>query len=183
MSSSGRERGRSRGRGSGRGSGRGRSNRTSTTSKKKTVADYQYYLGSAKTASDYETTTEFLINHIRKTYNYGDDIATALEKQEPYKIDQHKPKLSFSTNADKAAKEAENRQFEFKYKAELDVYHKRKAAYKTNVTKSYAFLWEQCSKGMQIKIKANKEYATTIKGNPIELIKAIKLYALNFQEH
>jgi hypothetical protein len=41
---------------------------------KKSVNDYNYYLGSAKQASDYETTTEFLINYIKKTFDYGSDI-------------------------------------------------------------------------------------------------------------
>jgi hypothetical protein len=37
---------------------------------KKSVNDYNYYLGSAKQASDYEMTTEFLINLIVKTFEY-----------------------------------------------------------------------------------------------------------------
>jgi hypothetical protein len=41
---------------------------------KKSVNDYNYYLGSAKQASDYETTTEFLINYIVKTLEYGNNI-------------------------------------------------------------------------------------------------------------
>jgi hypothetical protein len=40
----------------------------------KSVDDYYYYLGSAKQASDYEMTTEFLINYIKKTFDYGSDI-------------------------------------------------------------------------------------------------------------
>jgi hypothetical protein len=41
---------------------------------KKSVNDYNYYLGSAKQASDYEMTTDFLINYIKKTFDYGSDI-------------------------------------------------------------------------------------------------------------
>ena len=45
---------------------------------KKSVNDYNYYLvGSVKQASDYETTTEYLINHIKKVFDYGNDIGTA----------------------------------------------------------------------------------------------------------
>jgi hypothetical protein len=36
---------------------------------KKSISDYNYYLGSAKQASDYETMTEYLINYIKKTYS------------------------------------------------------------------------------------------------------------------
>jgi hypothetical protein len=35
---------------------------------KKSVNDYNYYLGSAKQASNYEMTTEYLINYIVKTF-------------------------------------------------------------------------------------------------------------------
>ena len=66
--------------------GRGRSGRhDSNTSQskgliKKNLQDYQYYLGSAKQASDYEAPTSYLINQIKKTYAYGNDIATALDQ-------------------------------------------------------------------------------------------------------
>jgi hypothetical protein len=46
---------------------------------KKSITDYNYYLGSAKQASDYETTTEFIINHVKQVFDYGDDIVTAFE--------------------------------------------------------------------------------------------------------
>jgi hypothetical protein len=45
---------------------------------KKSLTDYNYYLGSARQASDYETTTEFLINHIIKTFDHRSDIGQAL---------------------------------------------------------------------------------------------------------
>jgi len=53
--------------------------------KKKSIEDYVYYVGSARQASDYEITTEFVINHIRKTYTDGENIATALETLEATK--------------------------------------------------------------------------------------------------
>ena len=45
---------------------------------KKSLTDYNYYLGSAKQASDYQTTTEFRTNYIVKTFDFGDDISKAL---------------------------------------------------------------------------------------------------------
>jgi hypothetical protein len=52
-------------------------------SKKHFISDFNYYLGSAKQAWDYETTSESLINHIKKTNDYGNDIGRALEELEP----------------------------------------------------------------------------------------------------
>jgi hypothetical protein len=69
------------------------------------------------------------------------------------------------------------------FKAEYDGYMKRKQCLETNSTKAYALLWEQCAKGMQGKIESRSEFEKLIKDNPIELKKAIKEHALNFQEH
>jgi hypothetical protein len=61
--------------------------------KKHHVTDFTYHLGSAKQASDYETATEFLINYIKKTYNYGNDIGLSLEELEPVDASSWKPKM------------------------------------------------------------------------------------------
>ena len=68
------------------------------------------------------------------------------------------------------------------YKHEIGLFIKSKQEYKDNLTKAYALLWSQCSKRMQIKIEARTDY-TSIKGNPILLLKAIKEHALNYQEN
>jgi hypothetical protein len=59
----------------GRGRGRGGPTQTKT---KKTVEDYFFYVGSSKQASDYELTAEVVVNHIKKTFDRGNDIAEAI---------------------------------------------------------------------------------------------------------
>jgi hypothetical protein len=87
--------------------GRGRSGgHDSNTSQlkgiiKKNLQDYQYYLGSAKQASDYEATTSYLINQIKKTYAYGNDIATALDQLQHVDLSPFKPTLQSSQRASK----------------------------------------------------------------------------------
>ena len=162
-------------------SGRGRGG-NSNKPKKKQLADYVYYLGSVRQAADYETTTQYLVNHIKATFDYGIDIATALDDLQPFDASVHKPKLSVSRSTNDETKAAANRQFEIEFKAELDVYMKRKQAYENNLTKAYAFLWEHCTKSMQSKIEARTDFAK-LKDDPIELLKAIKQHALNYQEH
>jgi Reverse transcriptase (RNA-dependent DNA polymerase) len=195
------------GRGRGRGNnGRGRfqssaRNGTTTTTStggnyknhhkpsKKTLSDYIYYLGSAKQAADYDTTTEYILNHIIKTFTFGNDIATALsdENGNDYDMSQHKPVLEQVASDDTFLTEAEaevvNEQYKIEFKAEYDAYMKRKQFYEANTTKAYALLWEQCSKGMQGKIEANEKFGTKIKGKPIELLKIIKQNCLNYHEH
>ena len=63
------------GRGSGRSRGGGRGGRgTGGQPKiKKTLADHIFYVGAVTQASDFVVVKKFLINHIKKTYDYGDD--------------------------------------------------------------------------------------------------------------
>jgi hypothetical protein len=184
--------GRGRGRSGGRNrntSGRGRDANTSNNQvknhkpSKRTLAENIYYLGSARQAADYETTTEFLINHIKKNFNFGNDVGTALEDLKEFPIEDYKPSMQFSLNPDDVMKEAADKQYEIEFKAEYDAYMKRKQSLEVNMTKAYAFIWDQCAKAMQNKIEARTEFATKIKGNPIKLLQAIKQHALNYQEH
>ena len=39
--------------------------------KKKTLEDFYFYVGSDKQASDFETTYDFIVNHIKSTYVRG----------------------------------------------------------------------------------------------------------------
>jgi hypothetical protein len=115
-----------RGQGRGRGGGYARWSKNPGGSKqpKKTLSDYMYYLGSAKQAADYETTTAYLINQIQKTYSYGKDIATALDTLTPYDLSKHKPKKQKSVSEDKEEREEENEQFKLEFKTKYDVFIK-----------------------------------------------------------
>jgi hypothetical protein len=98
---------------------------------KKSVNDYNYYLGSAKQASDYETTTKFLINYIIKTFEYRNDIGQALRELEYPDPDSWKPTMQQSTHLgndpdDEAQRAFENKQFEIEFKSEFDNFRFRK---------------------------------------------------------
>jgi Reverse transcriptase (RNA-dependent DNA polymerase) len=191
MSGRGKGRGNSTGRGStgrGRGSSSHQSNSGSKSSSsaykptKKTLTDSIYYLGSAKQAADYETTTDFLVNYIKKTFDFGNDIGSVLETLEPFDISQFKPVLESSNETDQYLRDLENKQYEIEFRAEYDGYMKRKQQYEMNISKAYAFLWEQCAKAMQNKIESSPRFLTEIKGDPIELLKIIKQHAMNYHE-
>jgi hypothetical protein len=66
-------------RGRGMQSGRSNINQQQKLTNKKTLQDYQYYLGSIKQPSDYKITMSYLINQIKKNYTQGKNIATALD--------------------------------------------------------------------------------------------------------
>jgi hypothetical protein len=96
---------------------------TSKLETKKGLTDYNYYLGSARQVSDYETPTEFLINYIKKTFNYGSNIGQALkELKEVDAADPWKPTLNQSRAADAAIQAIKNKQFKMEFKANYDAY-------------------------------------------------------------
>jgi hypothetical protein len=156
--------------------------KSSVSPKKESPSDFTYYLGSAQQASDYEIATEFFINFIRKTYDYGNDIRQVLDTLTEPNTGGWKKNLEVSISTDADTKAAENKQFEIEFKADYDEYRKRVVTYENNRTKSYALLWERCAKAMKNKIESRTDYGMTIKDNPIELLKSIKEHALNFQE-
>jgi hypothetical protein len=150
--------------------------------KKKSVEDYFFYVGSSKQASDFETTSEFLVNHIKKTFDRGNDIAEALRTLKPTDTNVWKPALLFSTETDPIVKAQENRQYEMEYKADLDEYMRRRRAYDENLFKAYALIWERCNKAMQNKVMAISNFEKKIYNDPIELLNSVKKHALNYQE-
>ena len=54
--------------------------------KKKFLADCVYLVGTASQTSDYKIITEFLINHIKKNYKWGGNIAYALSNKKDYDL-------------------------------------------------------------------------------------------------
>ena len=148
-----------------RGAARKSSNKPSGVPKekaKKSVNNYNYYLGSAKQASDYENTTQFLINYIQKTFDYGHDMSQALRELSYPNTDTWKPTLQFSMHVgtapeDDARREAENKQYEIEFKSMFDSYMKRTNAFNNNKPKAYSFLWERCAKGMKNKIESRND--------------------------
>ena len=116
------------------GRGRGRGNRpnyvTKTPNRKKGIEDYYFYVGSTKQASDFESTYEFLLNYIKKTYTRGNDISEALRKLEVPDTNSWKPSLEMSIKTEPAEKATETRQFELEHKAEYDEFMKRKKEFK-----------------------------------------------------
>jgi hypothetical protein len=164
--------------------GRGnRNNKDSkATRKKKTLEDYYFYVGSAKQASNYESAADFIINHIKKEYKRGQDIAELLRELKKPDTDTWMPKLKGSTKKDEEAKATQDRQFEMEYKAKLGKALHRIHIYDNNLVKSNALIWERCNTAMQSRLEQRTDYESTIYNDPIELLQAIKEHALNYQE-
>ena len=162
--------------GQGRG-GRGGS-RTSynptNTNKRKTIEDYLFYVGSHTQASDFETTYEFVLDHIKRIYTPGNDILESLRSLEAPDTHTWNPNLVVSISTDYDEKKRETRQFELDYKAEYDEFMRRKREFNENSVKVYAELRVRYNKPMQGNIEARTDFQSRVYNNHIELLKAIK---------
>ena len=150
--------------------------------RKKELKDYLYYTGSNRQASDFKTSTEFIINQVKGEFNYGNDIAESLRELRYMNTKLWYPTLKLSTATDPVIISAETKQFELTFKAKLDAEIKREEIYNNNKTKAYSLIWERCMQAMQSKIEQRTDFDTKLYNNPIELIKAIKEHTLNYQE-
>ena len=140
--------------GRGRGRPRGKTTGNSSTSKKKTLRDYIFYIGSAKQASDYVSVHNYLLNHIQRTYEYGDLIGNALEQGTELDLQAIKPIRERSTQSDADLKKQEDEDNSILFKARIEAYIKRIEKYQCNKTKVYSFLEGQCSAAMKARIKS-----------------------------
>jgi hypothetical protein len=168
----------------GRSGGRGRGKGSSTTKKpytRKTIEDYFFDVGSKNQASDYETTAAFVINHIKKTFDYI-DISKALRTLVEPNPDDWEPTLRISESADTTIKEKENEQFMMIYEVEFYEAVRRKRTYENNTIKAYALLWERCTEAMQSKVRSRTDYGTVVYDDPIALLRAIREHSLNYQD-
>mmetsp|Transcript_27248 Transcript_27248/g.38543 ORF Transcript_27248/g.38543 Transcript_27248/m.38543 type:complete len:153 (-) Transcript_27248:24-482(-) len=127
----------------------GRGNHRRPSPQVKTINDYYFYVGSNRQASDYETTIEYIVNHIKKTFDEGNDVAEALRTLQAPNTDKWKPTLYASREPDPDMKTLQNKQFEHEYKAELNETLRRIRTYRNNMYKAYALLWDRCAKAMQ----------------------------------
>jgi hypothetical protein len=86
--------------------------------------------------------------------------------------------LSRALNADEKATEQEG--YDILYKAEIDMYTKRKHKLEDNMNKTYSLIYLQhCNKTIQDRIHAHPDFKTKIKNDPIEFLKAIEILINN----
>eukprot|EP00978_Attheya_sp_CCMP212_P028789 scaffold100331_cov51-Attheya_sp.AAC.11 len=164
-----------------RGGGRGGGNKPSTSKtvvkKKTTITDYVFHVGSVKQASEFETTSEFIINYI------SSDIGSALENLQPMDRANKKPKLKTSLATSVEEKSADAQQFGMEFRADYEQWCKRICMYEQdNWIKSYTLIWERCTKALQNKLQSRSDF-DSLKNDPIKLLKAVKEHSLNYQEN
>jgi hypothetical protein len=169
------------GKGGGRGGGRGQASTASPKppAKEKTLEDYVFYVGSSKQASDYETTKDFVLNHIKQSLDHGKDIANAMRTLKKPDFDEWDPEVKASTNADPLVAEVENNLYQIKYKSATDIVARRVRAYNVNEGRAYGIVWARCAKAMQNKIASRTDYETVVRNSiPFGAFHAPKVYRI-----
>ena len=169
------------GRGTGRGHGRNNKKSGNASKSKRTLQDHIFHIGSASHACDYVTVRDFLINHIKKSYVHGVDIAGAIAKETEPNIRNWRPQRERSIATNPAVQKMEDEDFNEEYKLEMQAYMKRKTHFNDNKVKAYALFFGQCSHSMQAKIEQRKNFESEIQDDPIKLIGVIKEIAMSFQ--
>jgi hypothetical protein len=125
----------------------------------------------------YQTVKDCIIQLVQKSFRNGKDVADSIRKKDRIDMTSKIPirRLSGATNADNRATKQEG--YDILYKAEIDMYTKRKHKLEDNMNKTYSLIYLQlhCNKTIQDRIHAHPDFETKIKNDPIELLKAIEI--------
>jgi hypothetical protein len=128
----------------------------------------------------YPTIKDYITQLVQKSFRNGKDIADSIRKMEKINMTKKIPfrKISGASAADDKATEQEGYN-DILYKAEIDMYTKRKHELEDNMNKTYSLInLQHCNKTIQDRIHAHPDSLTKIK-NPIEMLKAIKILISN----
>ena len=120
------------------------------------------------------TVKDEIVQKVQKMYGY--EVAYLLQQLSECDMSaQAKSVCQRSTDTNMEAKAEEQYGMDMMYQAKVNDYIKRSNLFTQNLWKSYAVIWEYCSKQLQNTIKTRVDFKTTIQDEPIELLKTIKI--------
>ena len=121
------------------------------------------------------TVKDNIVSFIQRTYRYGKDIAVSLRDLQEKDLSAERPTRMIS-NKTGDDKKLEKDGFDMVYQAEIKQFLERERAPEENVDKAYALIFgTYCSKAIQCQVEEHPDYETTIRNNPIELLKTVSL--------
>ena len=137
---------------------------------------YPHTVGTQSQSVTYDTVKDHIVQYVQKTYKNGLDIAESLDKEVMKDMTTLAPSRFISTNTDEAAKQVEQDGYDILYKVNLQEHIKRVQQLEENKTKAYSLIYSTyCNRVMQLRVEEHKDYESTIKNDPIELLKAIRV--------
>jgi hypothetical protein len=130
-------------------------------------------LKEVRSTAIYQTVKDYIIQLVQKSFRNGKDVPDSIRKMERINMTTNIPvrRLSRVSNADEKATEQEG--YDILYKAEIDMYTKRKHKLEENMNKTYSLIYLQlCKKTIKDRIHPHPDFETKIKHDPIKLLKA-----------
>jgi hypothetical protein len=124
----------------------------------------------------YQTVKDYIIQLVQKSFRNGKYVADSIRKMERINMRTKITvrKISGASKADDKATEQEG--YDILYRAEIDMYTKRKHELEDNMNKTYSLIYLQhCNKTIRDRIHAHPDFETKIENDPIELLKAIEI--------
>ena len=119
---------------------------------------------------------DHIISCVQRTYRHGQDIAISLRELKKRDLTSEEPtrKISSKTGDNK---KLEQDRFDMRYQAEIKQFLDRQSGLEENLMKAYALIFgTYCSKAIQSRVEEHPDFETTIRDDPIELLKTIKIY-------
>jgi hypothetical protein len=136
-------------------------------------------IGKDRQTATYQTVKDYIIQLVQKSFRNGKDVADSLRRMQKIDMTKNMPtrKISRATGTDK---DMEQEGFDMLYKAEINIYAKRKHEFEDNMNKTNSLIFLQhCKKTIQDRITGHPEFNIKIKNDPIKLLKAIKILINN----
>jgi recombination DNA repair RAD52 pathway protein len=159
----------------GRGSKNGKPKSHTGSSKTPEMKFVPHRIGKERQTVTYQTVKEYIIQLVQKTHKNGKDVADSLRKMEKINMTKNMPirRLSQETGADKIT---EQEGFDMLFKAEIEIYTKRKHEFEDNMSKTYSLIYLQnCNKTIQDRITGHPNFESKIENDPLELLKAVEI--------
>ena len=164
------------GQGRGRYLGRGRSRNLNPNLKQMDMKFYPHGGGRDRQTVTYDSVKDHIVQYVQKTYKNGQDIAKSLQDLQKKDLDPMKPDQDIATDTDDEVRKRSQDGMDIMYQAEITRYLEQKDMLDQNMGKAYALIFSTyCSKMMQHQIEEHPDFEATIRHDPIELLKSIKV--------
>ena len=140
------------------------------------LGDAVYTFGDEKQSEKFNKTTEKILNYIFTNFDHGKYVKESLEKYEVYDMEQWRPEeIEDGTVLGEVEKMI--------IQQEVRDYVLRRNKFEDNMYKAFGLILGQCTTRLKNKLEAKKDWKVIKdKGDPIQLLTAIKEITQNFQD-
>ena len=139
-----------------------------------------YFMGSAKQADNYNTTTDAILQYIQRTLDQGALVAQALRSGEDLDFTSMMPDpINLPESASQQQKDIATKILDRKIQKFVDA----QEGYANSKLKAYAIILGQCDKNIRAKLESRTDWEIEITNNPIRLLIAIKEITYRYQDN